>query len=182
VLLAMAPGDGSHLSEKEIIEPNQWSWPETAVWMGVKRGNKKNKVDSALMAQHISEPNHKCATNNNPYGAGEQLGKCAKPDACSAAANARVRVAAEWVKAEPPPMQIPLPTLPPTPLLPPVSLPLPALLPPCVSFPLYHFYPSPVPLSQPTYPHPQYYSHSQGAPSAPPYYPALPFLTYSHHM
>jgi hypothetical protein len=63
--------------------------------MGVKRGNKKNKVDSTLMAQHIGEPNRKCATNNNPYGAGEQSGKWAKPDVRSAATNARAHTAAE---------------------------------------------------------------------------------------
>jgi hypothetical protein len=177
VLSATVPDEGSHLPEKEIIRPNQWSWPETAAWIGVKRGNKKNKVDSVLMAQHIGEPNRKRTANNDPYGAGEQSGKQAKPNVRSAATNARACTAAEWAKAEPPPTQIPPPTLPP-----PASLPFPTSLPPRVSFPPYHFYPSPVPLSQPTYPHPQYYSHFQGAPSAPPYYSALPFSTYSHHM
>jgi hypothetical protein len=40
VHLAMAPGNGSHLSEKEIIGPNQHTWLETAAQMGVKHGNK----------------------------------------------------------------------------------------------------------------------------------------------
>ncbi len=42
--------------------------------MGVKHVNKcpNGKVDSMLMAQHISEPNRKCATNNDPYGAEER--------------------------------------------------------------------------------------------------------------
>ena len=98
--------------------------------MGVKRGGRKHqgKVDSALTSQHISEPNRKCAADNDPYGAGEQSGKCAKPDAHSAAANAR----AHAVKAEPPCTQPPpLTSLmhpPPTPLpLPPRTQPAPLM-------------------------------------------------------
>jgi hypothetical protein len=130
LLSATAAGDGSHLPEKENIGPNQLSWPETAVRMGAKRGNKsrrKGKVDSALMAQHIGEPNRKRATDNDPYGAGEQSSKRAKPDARSAAANARACAAAERAvpKAEPPPSLPPMfpstpfppPSLPHTPLL-----------------------------------------------------------------
>src|SRR5258708_37680422 len=120
ILLA---GNGSHLPEKENIGPNQCSWPETAVRMGVKHVNKcpNGKVDSALTAQHIGEPNHKRTADNDPYGAGEQSGKRAKPDARSAAANVRARVAEERAapKAEP------LPSLPASP-----ALPLPASLPP----------------------------------------------------
>ena len=58
--------------------------------MGVKRGNKRHvtgKVDSGLTAQHIGEPNHKRPADNDPYGAGEQSGKRAKPDARSVVAN-----------------------------------------------------------------------------------------------
>jgi len=60
---ATAAGDGSHFPEKENIGPNQLSWPETAAQMGVKRANKGKggKVDSALTAQHIGEPNRKHA-------------------------------------------------------------------------------------------------------------------------
>jgi hypothetical protein len=67
--------DGSPLPEKEIIGPNQRSWPETAAQMGVKHSNNcgKGKVDSALTAQHIGKPNRKRAADNDPYGAGEQL-------------------------------------------------------------------------------------------------------------
>jgi hypothetical protein len=103
VHLATVAGDGSLLLEKEVIGPNQLSWPETATQMGVQHGKKhqgKGKVDSALMAQHIGMPNHKCAANNDLYGAGEQSGKHAKPNARSATANARAR-AAEMCKAEP---------------------------------------------------------------------------------
>jgi hypothetical protein len=176
---ATAAGDGSHFPEKENIGPNQLSWPETAAQMGVKRANKGKggKVDSALTAQHIGEPNRKHAADYDPYGAGEQSGKRARPDARSAAANARARCAAEEravLKAEPPP------TLPPPPTpLPPPTLPLPMLPPtplPPASFPPYtynpfYFHPSPAPLSQ------SMYSYSQGPPSASPYYPAS---TYSH--
>jgi hypothetical protein len=194
MLSATATGDDS-LPEKENIGPNQRSWPETAARMGVKRANKsrgKGKVDSALTAQHIGEPNRKRAADDDPYGAGEQSGKRAKPDARSAAANARARAATERAalpKAEPPPSQLPLPSQfpppslpppptqpslpPPTPLHSPASLPLPAP-PPRISFPpyttMYHFHPAPAPLSQ-----------SQGAPSAQ-YHPAFPFSTYSPHM
>ena len=89
VLLATADENGSWLPEKEYIAPNQHSWPETATRMGETHRKKRahGKVNSVLMAQHISKPNRKQTTNDNPYGAGEQSGKCAKPDACSAAAN-----------------------------------------------------------------------------------------------
>jgi hypothetical protein len=38
------------------------------------------------MAQHIGKPNCKHTTDDNPYGAGEQSGKQAKPDTHFAAA------------------------------------------------------------------------------------------------
>jgi hypothetical protein len=189
---ATAPGDGSPFPEKENIAPNQLSWPETAARMGVKRGDKcrgKGKVDSALTAQHIGEPNRKRAADD-PYGAGEQSGKRAKPDARSAAANTRARAAADVraiPKAEPPPTQLP-PTLPPPAQLPPMprlpppaSVPSPASLPPHGSFPYtYNPYPPPPQPSQPM----GMDSHSQGAPSAPPYYlyPTYPLSNYSRHM
>ena len=163
LLSATAAGDGSHLPEKENIGPNQHSWLETAMRMGVKHGNKnhrKGKVDSALTAQHISEPNRKRAANSDPYGAGEQSGKRAKPDAHSAAANARVHAAAERAvpKAEPPPTQLPVRTFPPTPTpaslppssLPPVSLPPPSL--PPMAFP--------PPVSQPSPLHASFIPHT----------------------
>ena len=58
--------------------------------MGEKHGIKRSwgKVDSALMAQHIGEPNRKHTTDNDLYGAGEQSSKCAKPNAHSADVNA----------------------------------------------------------------------------------------------
>src|SRR5229473_6465304 len=132
--------NGSPLLEKENIAPNQRSWPETAMQMGVKCVNKcpNGKVDSTLTAQHIGEPNRKRTANDNLYGAGEQLGKQAKPNARSAAANTQARAAAEeWgaFKAEPP-ASLPLPK----------SLPLPASLPPPVSLPPLASLPPPVSL------------------------------------
>ena len=89
VVLAMVAGNGSSLPEIEPISPNQCTWLETAAQMGVKWVNRhrKGKVNSVLTAQHIGKPNHKCASDNDPYGAREQPGKCAKPNAHSAIAN-----------------------------------------------------------------------------------------------
>lgn len=111
VVATTAASNGQELPEKEAIAPNQLSWPETADRMGVKRGQKRQgKVNGALSAQLIGEPNRKrnCATQD-PYGAGKQPGKRARPDARSVAANTRARAA-----AEPAPVHVSLPaTLPP---------------------------------------------------------------------
>src|SRR6266576_7107700 len=98
--------NGSCLLEKEQITPNQLSLPSTAARMGVKRGEKRHcgKVDSELTAEHIGVPKRKRPCDD-PYGAGEQSGKRAKPDAVSAAANARAR--AKGKAAEPPPALLP---------------------------------------------------------------------------
>jgi hypothetical protein len=96
--------DRSRLPEKEQFGPNQLSWPPTAARMGVKRGEKRRaKVDSALTAEHIGVPKRK-RPNEDPYGAGEDSGKRAKPDAVSAAANARARTKATEC---PPPASLP---------------------------------------------------------------------------
>ena len=56
--------------------------------MGVKHGEKCcRKVDSVLMGEHIGISKWK-HVSGNLYGAGEQFGKCAKPNAVLAAANA----------------------------------------------------------------------------------------------
>src|SRR5712672_4232131 len=74
-----------------------------------------SKVDGTLTVQHISMPNCKRAANDDdPYGAGEQSGKRAKPDARSAAAKTRARAAEAVPKPEPLPSQLP-PTHPPPP-------------------------------------------------------------------
>ena len=139
----MVAGNGFHLPEKESIAPNQHSWPETAVQMGVKHC-RKGKVNSTLTAQHIGKPNRKHTTDGDPYGAGEQSSKHAKPDARSATANARACAAREQPAPKVPlPLSQPLPMpLPPSTLLPlPATQPLPTLFPPPMLLPL--------PLSQP---------------------------------
>src|SRR5229473_6334682 len=140
--LVFPAGDGSHLPEKENIAPNQHSWPETAMRMGVKWNNKRTngKVDSALTAQHIGEPNCKRTADDDPYGAGKQSSKRTKPDARSAATNVRARIAEERAapKAEP------LPSLPAS-----RALPLPASLPPPASPPPPSSHPPPPPTPPP---------------------------------
>src|SRR6266702_1622844 len=117
-VVASATGDGQQLPEKEVIAPNQLSWPETAEHMGVKRGEKRRgKVDSALTAELISEPNRKRnRRDEDPYGAGEQSGKSAKPDARSVTANTRAQAAvgSALVHSAAPPASLPTPTHVPT--------------------------------------------------------------------
>ena len=157
--------------------------------MGENRGKKRHrgKVDSSLTAQHIGVPNRKRAADDDPYGAGEQSGKRAKPDARSAAANARARTATV-LKAEPPPTQLPpasesgpfpasLPTrVPSTPLIlptprPPAPVPFPASLPPRAP---------PTPHLPPFLPPPA--SHPLPAPSQGPHVSFPPYTTmYNPH-
>ena len=77
--------------------------------MSIKRSNKakKGKVNSTLTAEHIDKHNHKPTVNHDPYEAGEQSGKHAKPDAHLATTNAQAYTAKERTvhKAEPPPTQ-----------------------------------------------------------------------------
>ena len=161
--------NASRLPDKEQIAPNQLSWPPTAARMGVKRGEKKRrgKVDSARTAEHIGVPKRK-RTTDDPYGAGEQSGKRAKPDAVSAAANDRSRAAEERrAKAaeRPPPASLP-PRMSPGPASHTQTHPMPAMYPP-MHFPV-------VPYSQPTYTF--QYPVSQPAPSL---YPAPMFSPYT---
>ena len=78
----------SQLPEKEQIAPNQLSWPPMAAHMGVKCGENQRhgKVDSVLIAEHIGMPKRKQPTDD-PYEAGEDSRKRAKPNAVLAAAN-----------------------------------------------------------------------------------------------
>jgi hypothetical protein len=179
VLISLTGGNESRLPEKEQIAPNQLSWPPTAACMGVKRGEKRRgKVDSALTAEHIGVPKRK-RPNDDPYGAGEDSGKRAKPDAVSAAANARARAAEERAlkAAECPAPPASLPTrLSPRPAA--YALPQPMHAPAMYS--QAHF-PPPVPYSQPTYSSFQYqYPTSQPYPS--PYPSPYPmFSPYTFH-
>ena len=118
----------SRLPEKEQIAPNQLSWPPTAARMGVKRGENQRhgKVDSALTAEHIGMLKRK-RPMDDPYGAGEDSGKHTKPNAVSAAANARARMAEEHASlkaAECPPPHHSLHTCPLPPALHACPLPL----------------------------------------------------------
>jgi hypothetical protein len=173
-------GNGSRFPEKEQIAPNQLSWPPTAARMGVTRGQKRRgKVDSALTADHIGVPKRK-RPNDDPYGAGEDSGKRAKPDAVSPTANARARAAKEraLVKApECPPPPASLPThLSPHPAA--YALPQPMHAPAVYS--QTHFPVPPVPYSQPTYAFQYQYQYpsSQPSPYPSPYPPAFSHYTY----
>ncbi|KAH9173877.1 hypothetical protein EDB89DRAFT_2068386 [Lactarius sanguifluus] len=115
-VVASSTGDDQQLPEKEVIAPNQLSWPETAQRMGVRCEKRHGKVDSVLTAELIGETNRKrnCA-NQDPYGASEQSGKRAKPDARSTAANTRARADTEPTPARPaasaPPSSLPTPPM-----------------------------------------------------------------------
>ena len=51
-------------------------------------------MDSTLTADHIGVPKHK-RSNDDPYGAGKDSEKHAKPNAVSPTANAQVHAATE---------------------------------------------------------------------------------------
>ena len=82
----------SALPEKNIIAPNQKSWPEMAQCMGAKKVPKPQCLPEEHghgLTEHsigIVKGKHKCL-HNDPYAGGEHLGKCAKLDAVSWAAH-----------------------------------------------------------------------------------------------
>jgi hypothetical protein len=106
-VVMLATGNSPQLPEKEQTAPHQLSWPETATRMGVKQGKKSHrKVNSAHTAELIGEISWKHnREEEDPYGAGEQSGKRAKPDAWSATANARAHAS-----SIPPSSSLPAPT------------------------------------------------------------------------
>ncbi|KAH9034936.1 hypothetical protein EDB84DRAFT_1676085 [Lactarius hengduanensis] len=124
IRLAAAAWEGMQRAILARFEKTCWGLTEeTAERIGVKRGNKaRGKVDSARTAEHIGEINRE---NEDPYGAGGQSGKRAKPDARSAAANVNARERATIQPSRPP---VPSPHTP---------------------APVLHYIPSPLPLSQP---------------------------------
>ena len=93
-MLLSAKDNRSQLLEKEQIAPNQLSWPPTAARMGIKHSERKGcgKVDSMRTAEHTGMPKRKRPADD-PYGAGKESGKRARPDAVSAAANTRAHAA-----------------------------------------------------------------------------------------
>jgi hypothetical protein len=82
----------SAIPDKEVIAPNQKSWMETAMQMGIKKAPKRKRLpeESGLTKRSISVAKGKKAQiYNDPYAGGERSGKHAKPNALSAAANVR---------------------------------------------------------------------------------------------
>jgi hypothetical protein len=92
------------LPEKDIIAPNQTSWPETAERMGVKRSSKRKcpPEECGLTARSIGVAKAKHRIHTDPYTGGERSGKRAKPDAMSAAANRRARAPSPLSSTAPP--------------------------------------------------------------------------------
>jgi hypothetical protein len=69
LLVANASVQGTHtLPEKDVIAPNQKTWLETAVWMGVKPPQKQKCLpkECRLTAQSIGIAKSKKRTN--PFG------------------------------------------------------------------------------------------------------------------
>ena len=124
---ALMEGDDA-LPEKDIIAPNQRSWPETAERMGAKKIPRRRclPIERGLTERSIGVVKGKRKRlHNDPYAGGERSGKRAKSDANSQAANASARVPA------PPPNVPPLPP----PNAPSPNAPSPATCPPHVPFP-----------------------------------------------
>jgi hypothetical protein len=118
---AIASAQGtSAIPDKEVIAPNQKSWTETAVRMGVKKAPKRKRLpeESGLTKRSIGvAKGKKVRIYNDPYAGGERSGKRAKPDALSAAANVRARDSGDpsaGATLAPPPTSQPLPTTVPT--------------------------------------------------------------------
>ena len=109
---AIASTQGSRaLPNREVSPPNQNSWTETAERMGCKRAPKRRLPgEHGLTERSIGAPRKRKCLYVDPYAGGERSGRCAKPDALSAEANARARA-----------LQIPRP---------PNTLPSPNVLPP----------------------------------------------------
>lgn len=111
ITAAIASTQGTRaLPDKEPVPPNQHSWPETAVKMGVKRAPKcRLPGERGLTERSIGARKGKRKTYADPYAGGERSGKRAKPDALSAAANARTRAP----PMPSPPNALPSPNAPP---------------------------------------------------------------------
>lgn len=92
---AVASMEGrSALPEKDVIAPNQKSWPETAERMGAKKAPRRRCLpeERGLTERSIGVVKGKRKRlHNDPYAGGERSGKRARPDALSQAANASAR-------------------------------------------------------------------------------------------
>jgi hypothetical protein len=85
----------SAIPDKEVIAPNQKSWMETTVRMGIKKAPKCKWLpkECGLTKHSIGiAKGKKVWIYNDPYAGGEQLGKHTKPNALSAMANVHARV------------------------------------------------------------------------------------------
>jgi len=74
------------LLEKDVIAPNQKTWTETAVWMGVKPTWKRKCLpkEHGVTAKSVGIAKRKKQKCTDPYG---KQPKHAKPDAMSASTN-----------------------------------------------------------------------------------------------
>ena len=77
------------LPKKDDFNPNQKTWAETAKCMGARKAPrwKPGLPSGNITEQCIGPVKGKCCKYSDPYAAGKRLGKRAKPDAVSTAAN-----------------------------------------------------------------------------------------------
>ena len=78
-----------HLPKRDQLSPNANLWKETQDNTYHRISPKKVLHNSTT--EHIGHTGKRKIILNNPYCGGEQLGKCAKSDATSTAANAHAR-------------------------------------------------------------------------------------------
>jgi len=95
---AIALANGSQaLPEKDVFNANQKTWAETAKRMGQPRKASKHThgpVSGNTATERIGHAKGKRSRKyTDPYAGGERSGKCAKPDAVSAATNTVARAA-----------------------------------------------------------------------------------------
>jgi len=91
---AIALANGSRaLPKKDDFNPNKKTWAETAKRMGARKAPKRKPglASGNTMEKCIGAVKGKHRKYSDPYAAGERLGKRAKPDAVSTAANERAR-------------------------------------------------------------------------------------------
>jgi hypothetical protein len=78
--IALAQGT-SAIPDKEVIAPNQKSWMEMAMQMGIKKAPKCKRLpeESGLTKRSIGiAKGKKVRIYNDPYAGGKQSGKCTK--------------------------------------------------------------------------------------------------------
>ena len=119
------------LPEKDVIAPNQRSWPETSKRMGAKKVPRRRPDERGLTERSIGAVKGKRKRlHNDPYAGGERSGKRAKRDALSQASQAANAHAPAPSPLSAPPA--PSPDAPPAPPPLPLHVPYPFTLPPHV--------------------------------------------------